>query len=226
MVLLYIEGKVGDFTVYLEQPIEKPWFITLRRCTFYNRWKNLSSEGTVSDGERIILRIPAGHYTLETLKRQIDGALYIGKKPVSIDKSSQEDSVPSSGVRIKAHQNVVLSDSLADLLGLKNKRLKAETQHEIQLKTLDVIFIHCDLVNASGVLKQVSGAVQVKPSQILACVEVGDVKGKITFSPHSPIQLSTTSVDYVSSLRLSVKDSEGNTIKSNLYPMRLVLEIV
>lgn len=205
MVLLYIEGKVGDFTVYLEQPIEKPWFITLRGCTFYNRWKNLSIEGTVSDGENIILKIPAGQYTVETLKRQIDGALRLGEKSISIEKSS-----------LKAHQNVVLNDSLADLLGLKNNSLKAESRHEIQIKTLDAIFIHCDLVSASGVLKQ--GA----PSQILACIEVD--KGKINFTPHSPIQLSATSVDYVSSLRFSMKDGDGNTIE-NIYPMRLILEI-
>jgi len=208
MILLYIEGKVGDFTVYLEQPIEKPWFITLRGCAFYNRWKNLSIEGTVSDGENIILRIPAGYYTVETLKLQIDGALYLGEKPISIEKST-----------LKAHQNVTLNDSLADLLGLKNKSLEAESQHEIQIKTLDAIFIHCDLVNASGVLKQ--GA----PSQILACIEVDKGFGeRINFTPHSPIQLSATSVDYVSSLRFSMKDGDGNTIE-NIYPMRLILEI-
>ncbi|EDO28675.1 predicted protein [Nematostella vectensis] len=82
-----------------------------------------------------------------------------------------------------------LNESLADLLGLKNKKLKAKTQHEIQIKGLEAIFIHCDLVNASGSLKQ--GA----PSQILACIELD--KGKINFSPHSPVQLSATSVDYV-----------------------------
>jgi len=206
LVLLYIEGKVGDFTVYLEQPIEKPWFITLRGCTFYNRWNNLSSEGTVSDGENIILRIPAGQYTVETLKRQIDEGLRLGEKSISIEKSS-----------LKAHQNVTLNESLADLLGLKNKKLKAKTQHEIQIKGLEAIFIHCDLVNASGSLKQ--GA----PSQILACIELD--KGKINFSPHSPIQLSATSVDYVSSLRFSMKDGDGNTIESGLYPIRLILEI-
>ncbi|KXJ06310.1 hypothetical protein AC249_AIPGENE3336 [Exaiptasia diaphana] len=148
-------------------------------CTFYNRWKNLSSEGTVTDGEgqEPILRIPAGYYTVETVKRQIDEALRLGEKSISIEKSS-----------LKAHQNVVLNDSLADLLGLKNKSLKAKSQHEIQIKTLDAIFIHCDLVSASGVLKQEA------PSQILACIELD--KGKINFRPHSPIQLSTTSVDY------------------------------
>src|SRR6056300_591360 len=101
MVLLYIEGKAADFTVYLERPIEKPWFITLRRCTFYNRWKNLPTEGTVSqpfvigEGENIILRIPAGQYTVETLKRQIDGGMSLGEKAISIEKST-----------LKAHQNV------------------------------------------------------------------------------------------------------------------------
>lgn len=178
----------------------------MRGCTFYNRCNSLSSEGTVSDGENIILRIPAGQYTIETLKRQIDEGLRLGEKPISIEDSSLE-----------AHRNVVLNEPLACLLGLKTKELEANTQHEIRMKGLEAIFIHCDLVSASGSLKQ--GA----PSQILACIELD--KGKINFSPHSPIQLSTTSVGYVSSLRFSMKDGDGNTIESGLYPIRPILEI-
>ncbi|XP_048579666.1 uncharacterized protein LOC125560984 isoform X2 [Nematostella vectensis] len=170
MVLLYIEGKVADFTVYLEQPIEKPRFIALRGCAFHNRCNSLSSEGTVSDGENIILRIPAGQYTIETLKRQIDGGMRLGEKSVSIRDSSLE-----------VHRNVVLNEPLACLLGLKTRELEANTRHEIKMIGHEAIFIHCDLVNASDSLQQ--GA----PSQILTSIELDE--GKIYLNPHDPIQM-------------------------------------
>jgi len=206
MVLLYIEGNVGDFTVYLEHPIEKPRFIALRGCAFHNRCNSLSSEGTVSDGENIILRIPAGQYTIETLKLQIDGGMRLGEKSVSIRDSSLE-----------VHRNVALNEPLACLLGLKTRELEANTRHEIKMIGHEAIFIHCDLVNASDSLQQ--GA----PSQILASVELDE--GKIYLNPSDPVRVSTTSVGYVSSLRLSIKGGDGNTIERGLYPIRLILEI-
>jgi len=208
-MLLYVEGKVGDFTVYLEQPIKKPRSVSLRGCVFINHCKNLPKEGTVSDVEgNIILRIPPGCYTIKTLKQQIDKAMFLGEKPVNIEESTLE-----------VLQHAVLNDSLLELLGLKTNRLRKKTRHEIRLKTLETIFLHCDLVSASDVLKE------GMPSQILARVEVDKGVGeKIIFDPNSPIQLRATSVDYVNSLRFRIVDGDGNLIE-NIYPIRTIVEI-
>lgn len=214
MVLVYIEAKVGDFTVYFDRPIKNFGSIALRSCAFYNHWKNLSSEGTISDGKNILLRIPAGHYTLETLKRKIDSALYVGTKPITVEKSS-----------ITANQILELNESFTNLLGLERSWLKPKTSYEIRLKTLDSTFIHCDLVSTASVLKQDEEDL-LKPSQILAEVPVNKGSGeRVSFTPYSPIRLGTdTSGGCVNSVRLCVKDRRGSIV-NNIYPITFTLEL-
>jgi len=216
MTLLYIEGKVGDFTVYLERPIEKPWFITLRSCTFYNNFINLPSDGLIYyGGENFVVIIPPGHYTPDTLKHAVNNAKVSGSNPVSIETVSGK-------LTIKALQNVVLGEKLADLLGVKERSLKAETSHEIHFKKpLDCVYIYCDLIDPSQVIAQTI------PSQILACVEISkknqSIGEKIFYKPCNPVRVGVKSGDFVSSICFKVRDSLGNTIN---LPTRLVLEIV
>ena len=48
-------------------------------CSFYNSWDNLENEGSffiVESNESVkVSKIPPGHYTLETMAKQMEGSL-------------------------------------------------------------------------------------------------------------------------------------------------------
>jgi hypothetical protein len=113
MVLLYTEQTKADETLWFKNHIKRSSKISLMSCSFYNFLYNLTSEGMISDTNGdVLLRIPIGKYTIVSIKKAIDKALYISRKPASIKiEENKAYFIPTS--------NVTLNGSLAKLLNIK-----------------------------------------------------------------------------------------------------------
>ena len=210
MVILNIEVYSSDFTVYLENPIKRPRFITLRKCLFRNLWINLPIAGTFSgtapDGAPVTMNFPVGNYSLETIKTKL--RFFIDMTMIIFDGDSL--------LKVR-NKDINLSDSVAELFGLKTKNLKAGSDYTFKIKDLAYFFIHNDLVDSNNSLKQGYS------SQILSTIVVDE--GMVDITPSSPIHVDARSVEYVSSLRFSIKDNDGKSVDNGIYPMFMILEI-
>ena len=78
MVVLTIVAQNNGETVYFEEPILKVHFMKLLSCSLYNSWHNIEKEGSAALGNPdnaqglSVAKIPPGHYTLESLAKEID----------------------------------------------------------------------------------------------------------------------------------------------------------
>ncbi|KAK3743578.1 hypothetical protein QZH41_001392 [Actinostola sp. cb2023] len=70
MVLLFIESTTGDFTVTLESPISHPRWLTLHSASV--PLSRTLDDGKIGTDEEILLNIPVGEYTLESVKKHQD----------------------------------------------------------------------------------------------------------------------------------------------------------
>ena len=111
MVVIRIVKQKNGETVYFDTSIPQVHFIKLISRSLYNSWHNLKNKGSLSiaesNGSVKASKIPPGHYTLETLAKQMEESLkkYIyeisadaysplgqlvttnhGKKPLRIDR--------------------------------------------------------------------------------------------------------------------------------------------
>ena len=76
MVVLTVVTQKNGETVYFDEPIPQVHFMKLISCSLYNSWHNLKNEGSLSivesDESVKVSKIPPGHYTLETMAKQME----------------------------------------------------------------------------------------------------------------------------------------------------------
>ena len=81
MVVIRIVTQKNGETVYFDMSIPQIHFIKLISCSLYNFWHNLKNKGSLSiaesNGRVKVSKIPPGHYTLETLAKQMEEPLKI-----------------------------------------------------------------------------------------------------------------------------------------------------
>jgi hypothetical protein len=211
MVLLYKTQTKADETLWLKNHIKKSNNISLISCSFHNLLFNLQSEGTISDTNDVLLRIPKGKYSITSFKNAIDTAMRIGKKQVSITiKNNKAYFIPIA--------NVTLNESLAKLLNITTS-LEANSENEIKIKQPpNTIYIHCGLIDSTKVI------FNNNYSQILASIELDKPGEKVSHNPHNPLSIPINDDDYINSIRFWVTDSNYDIISTGTYPMNLIVE--
>ena len=208
MTILHIDKTVADNTIWFDNPIQKSMNLSLISCSFVNTMMNLSSEGTISNTESVLLRVPRGNYkTVAQVKSVIDKGISIGEKPVKIE-----------GKYITANVSVRLNDALANLLGVETS-LEVKSRTEIKLaKTPNAVYIHCDIIDSTQVINN------KKYSKVLAYINTKNLNDTIN---HNPERLYIpASHEYINSIRFWVTDTSNQLIKDGLYPMHIVLELI
>ena len=78
MVVLTIVAQKNGETIFFDEPISKVHFMKLISCSLYNSWDTLKREGSAVLGDEkkdvsvSVGRIPAGHYNLESMAKEIE----------------------------------------------------------------------------------------------------------------------------------------------------------
>jgi len=214
MVILYVKQTKADETIWFKYPIKSSTCISLVSCSFHNHLYNLHSEGTISDGDGlVVIRIPKGNYTNFSLKNAVDKAVSLGEKKISITIIDKKYNITST---VEAELNV----SLSKLLNITTA-LVAKQKYNINIiqPTQDVC-INCDLIDSTQVL------LNNRYSQILACVELNKAGEKISYHPNNILYTPIKNDDYINSIRVWITDSTNKSINTGIYPMRMVIEII
>ena len=74
------------FVVTLENPLSNPRRLTLHSATIpFSR--TLKQDGEIRSEEELLLTIPTGEYTLDSVKKAIDTAVHVGIQPAQIVSS-------------------------------------------------------------------------------------------------------------------------------------------
>jgi len=221
MVVLTIVAQNNGETVYFEKPLPKVHFIRLLSCSLYNSWHNLKNEGSAELGvqdstAKNVSKIPPGHYTLESLAKEIDDIF--GKYNYKLETETNQ---PFGQLVIKnvGLKPVTLDRDLARWLGIgRNLKLKTFVK---RLTSPTTCFIHCDL------LDKTTNFLNGKRSDVLARFDIeGLPYAKVNYDSTPQHVLRDCSTDaHVNSITLSVKDEHGELFDFKGMPLEFELEI-
>ena len=121
------------------------------------------------------------------------------------------------------NKNVLFDRDLTFLLGLNagNPRERLKKQAVLhRLVSFNNYFINCDLLDKDENL------FNGNPSTILACFDIdGKSFERVEYSPKQITMKKITSGKYISSIRITVKDENGELIDFNNLPFRFEVEI-
>ena len=222
MTILTIITNANDVIIYFENPLERGFeYIRLISCSLYNSWYNLKERGEIGFVENGITTtkiIPPGHYTLQSIGKKMQELFE--REYVTV----KFDDVKGSIVLENSNSNKIIFDrDLTYLLGLgsRNQRERLKTQTFInRLGSFNNYFINCDLLDKEENL------FNGKPSTILACFDIsGKSFERVEYSPKDITMKKITSGKYISSIRITVTDENGELIDFNNLPLRFELEI-
>ena len=164
--------------------------------------------------------IPPGNYTLNTIGKKL--------QEIFADESIEVKFYDEKGlIVIKNLQNrkIIFDRDLTFLPGLngneEDSRTRLKTQTVInRLASLKNYFIHCDLLDKDENL------FNGNPSTILACFDIdGKSFERVEYSLKQITMKKITSGKYISSIRITVMDGNGETIDFNNLPLRFEIEI-
>ena len=221
MVVLTLLTKRNGESFIFQVAIPKVYFIKVVSCSLYNSWHNLKKRGTVTFKHNNMPpdfnEFLPGHYTLEYLEKNI-------KKTFTHDSNNPFETeiyTPFSQLIIKNNlkRSAFFDNDLEALMGVD--RAVAERVTKINLSSPTTYFIHCDLVD-----KQ-KNFLNGKMSDIAARF---DIKGK----PHEKVHYIASAQqpsrpcstgEFVNSITISVKDSDGELFDFKGFPLEFVLEI-
>ena len=212
----------NDHTVYFKNPLERGFeYIRLISCSLYNSWYNLKERGEigfVDNGITTIKRIPPGNYTLSSIGKKLQGLFSEEGIEVKFDDASGPIVIENP-----MNRKVLFDRDLTFLLGLSsgNPRERLKSQAIInRLASFNNYFINCDLLDKEENL------FNGKPSTILACFDIsGKSFERVEYSPKDITMKKITSGKYISSIRITVTDENGELIDFNNFPLRFEIEI-
>ena len=222
MTILTIITNSNDHTVYFEKPLERGFeYIRLISCSLYNSWYNLKERGEIGFVDNSITttkRIPPGNYTLDTIGKKLQGLFGEEGIVVKFDEANGPIIIENP-----LNRKILFDRGLTFLLGLNagNPRERLKKQAVInRLASFNNYFINCDLMDKEENL------FNGKPSTILACFDInGKSFERVEYSPKEITMKKITSVKYISSVRITVTDENGELIDFNNLPLRFEIEI-
>ena len=206
-----------------EKPLERGFeYIRLIKSSLYNYWYNLKERGEIGFvDERGITTtkiIPPGNYTLSSIGKKLQELFADEGVEVKFD-----DAKGLIVIENPLNRKILFDRDLTFLLGLNagnpRERLKKQTVIN-RLVSFNNYFINCDLMDKDENL------FNGNPSTILACFDI-DVKSfeRVEYSPKQITMKKITSGKYISSIRITVTDENGELIDFNNLPLRFEIEI-
>ena len=224
MTILTFITNANDQTVYFENPLERGFeYIRLISCSLFNSWYNLKERGEIGFVENSITTtkiIPPGNYTLSSIGKKMQELLEREYVTVKFD-----DARGSIVLENPYNKKIIFDRDLTFLLGLGNMKEISRTQLKKQaiinrLASFNNYFINCDLMDKEENL------FNGKPSTILACFDVnGKSFERVEYSSKDITMKKITSGKYISSIRITVTDENGELIDFNNCPLRFEIEI-
>ena len=223
MTVLTIITNSNDHTVYFEKTLERGFeYIRLISCSLYNSWYNLKERGEIgfvdNSGITTTKIIPPGNYTLSSIGKKLQEIFADEGIEVKFDDANGPIVIenPLNG-------KVLFDRDLTFLLGLNagnpRERLKKQTVIN-RLVSFNNYFINCDLMDKDENL------FNGKSSTILACFDiVGKYFERVEYSTKEITMKKITSGKYISSVRITVMDENGELIDFNNFPLRFEIEI-
>ena len=224
MTILTIITNANDHTVYFEKTLERGFeYIRLISCSLFNSWYNLKERGEIGfldeRGIRTSKVIPPGNYTLGSIGKKLEEIFNDEGFEVKFDDASGPIVIKNP-----LGKGVFFDRDLTYLLGLggfgyPRERLKKQAVIN-RLAPFNNYFINCDLLDKEENL------FNGKPSTILACFDVdGKSFERVEYSPKEITMKKITSGKYISSIRITVTDENGELIDFNNFPLRFEIEI-
>ena len=224
MTILTIITNSNDVIIYFKNPLERRFeYIRLISCSLYNSWYNLKERGEIGfldeRGIRTSKVIPPGNYTLSSIGKKLEEIFNDEGFEVKFDDASGPIVIENTLGRI-----VYFDRDLTYLLGIRsfgNRRERLRTHAVInRLASFNNYFINCDLLDKDENL------FNGKPSTILACFDVnGKSFERVKYSSPEITMKKITSGKYISSIRITVTDENGELIDFNNFPLRFEIEI-
>ena len=223
MTILTIITNSNDVIIYFENPIERGFeYIRLISCSLYNSWYNLKEKGEIgfvdNSGITTTKRIPPGHYTLSSIGKKLEEIFNDEGIEVKFDDASGPIVIENP-----LNRKVLFDRDLTYLLSLSagNQRERLKKQAIInRLASFNNYFINCDLLDKDENL------FNGKPSTILACFDIsGKSFERVEYSPKEITMKKITSGKYISSIRITVTDENGELVDFNNFPLRFEIEI-
>ena len=218
MTILTIITNANDAIIYFKNPLERGFeYIRLISCSLFNSWYNLKEKGEIgfvdNSGITTTKRIHPGNYTLSSIGKELQEIFNDEGVEVKFDDAS-------GPIVIKNPLNkIVLFDrDLTYLLGLGSRNQRETVIN--RLASFNNYFINCDLMDKEENL------FNGKPSTILACFNIsGKSFERVEYSPKEITMKKITSGKYISSIRITVTDENGELIDFNNLPLRFEIEI-
>ena len=223
MTILTIITNANDHTVYFENPLERGFeYIRLISCSLFNSWYNLKEKGEIgfvdNSGITTTKRIPPGNYTLSSIGKELQEIFANEGVEVKFDDASGPIVIINP-----LNKSVLFDRDLTYLLGLGsgNPRERLKKQAVInRLASFNNYFINCDLLDKEENL------FNGKSSTILACFDIsGKSFERVEYSPKEITMKKITSGKYISSIRITVTDENGELVDFNNFPLRFEIEI-
>ena len=223
MTIVTIITNANDQTVYFEKPIERGFeYIRLVSCSLFNSWYNLKERGEIGFVDNSITTtkiIPPGNYSLSSIGKKMQELFEREYVAVKFD-----DARGPIVLENPYNKKIIFDRDLTFLFGLNENEEISRTQLKKQavinrLASFNNYFIHCDLMDKEENL------FNGKPSTILACFDVnGKSFERVEYSSKDITMKKITSGKYMSSIRITVTDENGELIDFNNLPLRFEIE--
>ena len=164
--------------------------------------------------------IPPGNYTLNGIGKKLQEIF--ADEGVEVKFYDEQDVIVIKNLQ---NQKIIFDRDLTFLFGLngneEDSRTRLKTQTVLnRLVSFNNYFINCDLLDKDENL------FNGNPSTILACFDiVGKSFERVEYSPKQITMKKITSGKYISSIRITVTDENGELIDFNNLPLRFEIEI-
>ena len=178
---------------------------------------------TNANGHAVYFENPLerGNYTLQSIGKKMQELFEREYVTVKFD-----DSRGPIVLKNPYNKKIIFDRDLTFLLGLNGNmkeisRARLKTQTVInRFAAFNNYFIHCDLLDKDENL------FNGKPFTILACFDVdGKSFERVEYSPKEITMKKITSGKYISSIKITVTDENGDLIDFNNFPLRFEIKI-
>ena len=163
-------------------------------------------------------RIPPGNYTLSSIGKKLEEIFNDEGVEVKFDDASGPIVIENP-----LNRKVLFDRDLTFLLGLNAGNLRERLKKQAVINSLVAFnnyFINCDLLDKDENL------FNGNPSTILACFDInGKSFERVEYSPKQITMKKITSGKYISSIRITVTEENGELIDFNNFPLRFEIEI-
>ena len=224
MVVLTVVLQKNGETVYFDEPIPQVHFMRLVSCSLYNSWHNLTRVGqmTVKTSGDVLVSIPEGHYTVESISKEIKTS-YDSLSTFVSPGIQIETNKPNSALKITRltliEKEIQISHALARSIGSSTGL--GEFTYIKKLNSPSTYFIHCDLIDKN------QNFLNNKKSDLLATFDIkGKPYEKVNYdaSPQQPLRDCSTDT-HVNSITVIVRNQDGELFDFKGLPLEFQLEI-